>query len=133
MDKLPMDPLKDHLEKLRAEQQRIRKEKKEYAKAVKLVKRKQQRLRHRIRLMSDDDLVAALMLRREMAQRIGASTTEGGDEGALGSSSSSTAAHSDAAETRDGDTVLSPGVLRAMGSSVPTPMNVEEELPAGDD
>ena len=133
MDKLPMDPLKDHLEKLRAEQQRIRKEKKEYAKAVKLVKRKQQRLRHRIRLMSDDDLVAALMLRREMAQRIGASTTEGGDEGALGSSSSSTAAHSDAAEARDGDTVLSPGVLRAMESSVPTPMNVEEELPAGDD
>ncbi len=119
MEKLPMDPLKDHLDKLRAEQQRIRREKKEFAKAVKLVKRKQQRLRHRIRLMSDEDLVAALMLRREMAQRMGTTASEGGEE-SPSAAASSTSTSADPAGEQAGEN----RALSATGNPTSSPSDV---------
>lgn len=69
VDQLPPDPLKEHLAKLRGEQARIKQERKDVAKAVKVAQRKQQRLRQRTRLMSSEDLVAALLMRKEAADK----------------------------------------------------------------
>ncbi len=69
VETLPADPLKEHLDTLRAQQQRVRQEKKDLSKAVKAAKKKQQRLRHRTRLMSSEDLVAALLMHKETAEK----------------------------------------------------------------
>ena len=69
VEQLPADPVKEHLAGLRAEQARIKQERKDVAKSVKVAQRKQQRLRHRTRLMSSEDLVAALLMRKEAAEK----------------------------------------------------------------
>ena len=61
---LPVDPLKDKIEALKAEQEAMRAKKKELRKAMKNAKRQQSRLKKRARLMSDEDLVAVLLMRR---------------------------------------------------------------------
>ncbi len=62
---LPSDPVRDAIMKLRDEQEAVRTRKKELTRAVKNEKRKQTRLRKRVRQMSDEDLVAVLMMRRD--------------------------------------------------------------------
>ena len=66
---LPADPLKERIDALRAEQARVRQEKKDLTKAVRNATKKQQRLRRRTRLMSSEDLVAVLLMRKEAADR----------------------------------------------------------------
>ena len=51
------------------QQARVRQEKKDLSKAVRNATKKQQRLRRRTRLMSSEDLVAALLMRKEAAER----------------------------------------------------------------
>ena len=88
VEQLPADPLKEHLAKLRAEQTRIKQERKDVAKAVKVAQRKQQRLRQRTRLMSSEDLVAALLMRKEAADKRAAGQSRDG-EAAVGQASQS--------------------------------------------
>ena len=66
---LPADPLKEQIDALRAQQARVRQEKKDLSKAVRNATKKQQRLRRRTRLMSSEDLVAVLLMRKEAADR----------------------------------------------------------------
>lgn len=62
---LPSDPVRNAILKLREEQEAVRARKKELSRAMKNEKRKQTRLRKRARQMSDEDLVAVLMMRRD--------------------------------------------------------------------
>ena len=89
VDQLPADPLKEHLLTLRAEQTRIKAERKAVAKAVKVAQRKQQRLRQRTRLMSSEDLVAALLMRKEAAEKRAASQSAAAPVPTEGTSQSS--------------------------------------------
>jgi hypothetical protein len=62
---LPSDPVRGAIMKLREEQDAVRARKKELTRAMKNEKRKQTRLRKRARQMTDEDLVAALMMRKD--------------------------------------------------------------------
>ena len=89
LDKLPEDPLRQKIAKLKEEQETLRKARKEVRKQMKNTKRQQTRLRHRARLMSDEDLVAVLLMRKsrkaaaESGKR-GASQNAGEKRGAAG-------------------------------------------------
>jgi hypothetical protein len=77
LDKLPEDPLKQKIAKLKEEQETLRKARKEVRKQMKNTKRQQTRLRHRARLMTDEDLVAVLLMRKSRK-----AAAEGGKRGA---------------------------------------------------
>jgi TolA-binding protein len=61
---LPLDPIRGEIERLRAEQQKQRQERKSIVKQMKNAKRRQQRLKSRARMMTDEDLVSVLMMRK---------------------------------------------------------------------
>lgn len=67
LQRLPSDPLKTEIARLREEQAQVRKQKKDLSKALRNATKKQQRLRKRTRLMTDEDLVAVLLMRKESA------------------------------------------------------------------
>ena len=69
VDTLPRDPLQRSIEALRQEQARLREQKKEVAKQVRNTKRRMQRLKGKAREMSDEDLVAVLMMRKDAAAK----------------------------------------------------------------
>ena len=62
---LPTDPVSLKLQKLKAEQEVMRKEKHRLAAEMRVTLRKQTRLRKRARQMTDDDLVSVLMMRKD--------------------------------------------------------------------
>jgi len=63
---LPPDPLKADLKRLKEEQQNLRAARKKLSKEVKNAKRRTQRLKKRARTLTDDDLVAVLMMRKQV-------------------------------------------------------------------
>lgn len=82
---LPVDPVKTEIARLREEQARVRKEKKDLSKALRNATKKQQRLRKRTRLMTDEDLVAVLLMRKGGSQASGSKPdgkerTDGGQD-----------------------------------------------------
>ena len=64
LDSLPEDPLQQKIAKLKEEQETLRRARKDVRKQMKNTKRQQTRLRHRARLMSDEDLVSVLLMRK---------------------------------------------------------------------
>ena len=66
VDALPPDPIAAGLEELCRQQMKLRKERKDLARQVKNAK-KVQRLKVRARALTDDDLVAVLMMRKAAA------------------------------------------------------------------
>lgn len=85
VDALPPDPIAAGLEELCRQQLKLRKERKDLARQVKNAKKKVQRLKVRARALTDDDLVAVLMMRKAAAS----SKAEPGAGGVTGCSSSS--------------------------------------------
>ena len=78
---LPKDPLGAQIEALRKEQQEIKAEKKRLQKDLRNAERKKKRLSERARRLSDKDLVAVLMMRKDQREaRVG--QPAGGDTGA---------------------------------------------------
>ena len=68
LETLPADPLRTQINQLREAQKKMRQEKKELSKALRNATKKQQRLRKRTRLMTDEDLVAVLLMRKDAGQ-----------------------------------------------------------------
>lgn len=64
---LPEDPMRESILALKREQARLRQEKLQLAKTIRNAKKRQQRLRSKAREMSDEDLVAVLMMRKDSA------------------------------------------------------------------
>lgn len=77
---LPADPMKSKLQALKAEQEAMRVKRQQLRKAMKNAKRQVSRLKKRARLLTDEDLVAVLLMRRTRVE----------DESTASSSSSST-------------------------------------------
>ncbi len=69
VETLPQDPLQRSIEALKREQARLREQKKEVAKQVRNTRRRMQRLKGKAREMSDEDLVAVLMMRKDAAAK----------------------------------------------------------------
>lgn len=67
MEALPPDPIAAGLEALCKQQFKLRKERKDLARQMKNAKKKVQRLKTRARQLTDDDLVAVLMMRKTAA------------------------------------------------------------------
>jgi len=67
MQALPADPIAASLEALSKQQIKLRKERKDLARQMKNAKKKVQRLKIRARQLTDDDLVAVLMMRKAAA------------------------------------------------------------------
>jgi hypothetical protein len=96
---LPSDPLALKVERLKVEQDVMRKERQRLASEIKNTMRKQSRLRKRARQMTDDDLVAVLMMRKDKrVEKAGDTARDAADDpksarsdGAPGSSGSSSA------------------------------------------
>ena len=61
---LPADPMKGKLQALKAEQEAMRVKRQQLRKAMKNAKRQVSRLKKRARLLTDEDLVAVLLMRR---------------------------------------------------------------------
>ena len=68
VDSLPPDPIAAGLEELSTQQLKLRKERKDLARQVKHAKKKVKRLKLRARQLTDDDLVAVLMMRKSAAE-----------------------------------------------------------------
>lgn len=79
----PDETLQNKIEALRAEQQAIKLKKRETAKALRNVERKKTRLRQKARQLTDDDLVAVLMMRKDYrdARAGGSGEMSGGASG----------------------------------------------------
>jgi hypothetical protein len=102
---LPLDPIRTEIDRLRREQLQIRQDKKKLTSQIRNAQRRAQRLRGRARQLSDEDLVAVLMMRKNDAQVRGAaksssssSETAGGGSG--GPNGESPAPHPVAREER---------------------------------
>lgn len=67
VETLPEDPMRESILELRRQQLRLRQEKMQLAKTIRNAKRRQQRLRGKAREMTDEDLVAVLMMRKDVA------------------------------------------------------------------
>ena len=82
---LPPDPLKADLKRLKEEQQNLRAARKKLSKEVKNAKRRTQRLKKRARTLTDDDLVAVLMMRKQVkdAATVAVPTVEEGPRDAV--------------------------------------------------
>ena len=68
VESLPPDPIAAGLEELTKQQLKLRKERKDLARQVKNAKKKVKRLKLRARQLTDDDLVAVLMMRKSAAE-----------------------------------------------------------------
>ena len=90
---LPKDPLGAQIEALRKEQQDIKDKKKRLQKDLRNAERKKRRLSERARRLSDKDLVAVLMMRKNQREARGGQPVEG-DTGALRPADPSAAASS---------------------------------------
>ena len=64
-DVLEKDPLSAQIAAMRDEQKTLRDQRNNLAKELKLAERKKSRLRRRARLLTDDELVNVLMMRKE--------------------------------------------------------------------
>lgn len=120
LETLPMDPLKTEIARLREEQARVRKEKKDLSKALRNATKKQQRLRKRTRLMTDEDLVAVLLMRKGSSQASGSKTDAGPSADAVMASGSSGSARACATACRPSPQSVDRRALR------------EEETPTGE-
>lgn len=89
VDALPPDPIAAGLEELCRQQAKLRKDRKDLARQVKNAKKKVQRLKVRARALSDDDLVAVLMMRKAAASAKAEPGAGCETEASAGSSSSS--------------------------------------------
>lgn len=89
VDALPPDPIAAGLEELCRQQAKLRKDRKDLARQVKNAKKKVQRLKCRARALSDDDLVAVLMMRKAAASAKAEPGAGCETEASAGSSSSS--------------------------------------------
>lgn len=67
---LPADPVRASIEALKEEQAKLKAKKKELAAAMRSAQRKQARLRQRARQMTDEDLVAVLMMRKKARTKV---------------------------------------------------------------
>lgn len=74
---LPADPLKDKILALKREQEEVKRRKKELRKQMKNATRSQARLRKRARLMTDEDLVAVLLMRKTAKEAAAARSCNG--------------------------------------------------------
>jgi predicted nucleic acid-binding Zn-ribbon protein len=77
---LPHDPFRQSIEALRREQDRLRDEKKAIARNMRNTKRRMSRLKGKARELSDEDLVAVLMMRKEAAEKSKAWARKGMEE-----------------------------------------------------
>jgi len=99
-DLLPEDPLSAQINKLREEQQALANNKRLLAKELRNAQRKKQRVRSRARQLTDADLVAVMMMRKEQRakQQNGKEAPEvagvGSDAASSGGASSSGSAGS---------------------------------------
>ena len=87
---LPADPMKAKLQALKAEQEAMRVKRQQLRKAMKNAKRQVSRLKKRARLLTDEDLVAVLLMRR--------TRVEDGSTAASSSSSTGTSTCGEAVE-----------------------------------
>ena len=90
---LPKDPLCAQIEALRKEQQDIKEKKKRLQKDLRNAERKKRRLSERARRLSDKDLVAVLMMRKNQRDARGGQPVEC-EAGALGLADAASAASS---------------------------------------
>ena len=90
---LPKDPLGAQIEALRKEQQELKDQKKRLQKDLRNAERKKKRLSERARRLTDKDLVAVLMMRKNQREARGGQPVEG-DAGALCPAGPSAAASS---------------------------------------
>ena len=90
---LPKDPLGAQIEALRKEQQEMKDKKKKLQKDLRNAERKKRRLSERARKLSDKDLVAVLMMRKNQREARAGQPCEG-DTGALRLADPSAAASS---------------------------------------
>lgn len=67
VETLPEDPMRASILALKQQQSRLREEKLQLAKQIRNTRKRQQRLKVKAREMSDEDLVAVLMMRKEAA------------------------------------------------------------------
>ena len=94
---LPADPMKSKLQALKAEQDAMRVKKQQLRKAMKNAKRQVSRLKKRARLLTDEDLVAVLLMRRTRLE-----------DGSTASSSSSSAGTSTCGDAVGAASLLPP-------------------------
>ena len=80
---LPKDPLGAQIEALKKEQQEMKDKKKRLQKDLRNAVRKKKRLSDRARRLSDKDLVAVLMMRKNQREARGGQPVEGEETGAL--------------------------------------------------
>lgn len=92
VEALPADPVRESILKLRAEQAKVKAQKKALALQVRNEQRKQKRLRKRARQMTDEDLVAVLMMRKQSTGK--KQNTEADEQPTSASSNSSSASSS---------------------------------------
>lgn len=76
---LPADPMAASLDRLRAQQALMRQQRKQLAQEVKNARKRVHRLKQRSRGMSDEDLVAVLMMRKEQAKSKASGETAGAE------------------------------------------------------
>lgn len=134
---LPADPMKSKLQALKAEQEAMRVKRQQLRKAVKNATRQVSRLKKRARLLTDEDLVAVLLMRRARAQE---ASTASSSSSSTGTSTSGDADHGallhaaepgPAAAARSDD--AGPGGAPAMaaeplaGGGPPVPLEMDED------
>ena len=82
---LPHDPFRLSIAALKREQDRLRDEKKRVSKHMRNTKRRMSRLRGKARELSDEDLVAVLMMRKDAAEKLKTRARKGKEEDTDGS------------------------------------------------
>ena len=85
VETLPDDPFRQHIEGLKREQDRLRAEKKAVVKHMRNTKRRMSRLKGKAMSLSDDDLVAVLMMRKDAAEKLKTRARQGKEEDTDGS------------------------------------------------
>lgn len=88
VETLPEDPMRASILALKQQQARLREEKLQLAKQIRNTRKRQQRLKVKAREMSDEDLVAVLMMRKEAAAAKArqSETSAGGEPSVTGGS-----------------------------------------------
>lgn len=78
---LPADPMKSKLQALKAEQEAMRVKRQQLRKAVKNATRQVSRLKKRARLLTDEDLVAVLLMRRARVEHASTASSSSSSTG----------------------------------------------------
>ena len=86
VETLPDDPFRQHIEGLKREQDRLRAEKKAVVRHMRNTKRRMSRLKGKAMSLSDDDLVAVLMMRKDAAEKLKSRARKGMEAGMDGRS-----------------------------------------------